>query len=177
MGELLTSVLRTMWTHHMRLPPELSLVGKALLMTEGICRELDPTFDSRAVAEPVVAEARKAMFSAAAVSEQLVRGVEAAGRRLAKLPARLDNVLSLLEHGNLRLRIEDPGADTRWNTLTRGLNRLALSVLAAALLLCSALYLSSATTRLQLGLGLSAMVAGILLGLVLALALMRPGRL
>lgn len=177
MGELLTSVLHSMWTHHMRLPPELSLVGKALLMTEGICRELDPAFDSRAVAEPVVAEARKAMFSAAAVSEQLVRGLAAAGRRLARLPARLDNVLSLLERGNLRLRIEDSGADTRWNTLTRGLNRLALSVLAAALLLCSALYLSSATTPLQLGLGLSALVAGILLGLVLVLALMRPGRL
>jgi ubiquinone biosynthesis protein len=177
MGELLTSVLRTMWTHHIHLPPELSLVGKALLMTEGICRELDPNFDSRSVAEPVVEEARKAMFSAAAISEQLFRALEAAGRRLAKLPARLDNVLSLLERGNLRLRIEDPGADNRWSMLTRSLNRLALSILAGALLLCSALYLSSAATPLQLGLGVSAMVAGMLLGLVLVLALMRPGRL
>jgi ubiquinone biosynthesis protein len=175
-GELLSSTLRALWVHQMRVPPEMATTAKALALTEALCSELDPGIDLRDLAKPVVEEAFARAFAPAALAERLLRGAEAALHRLGRLPGRLDRILSLLEGGGLRLRVEDPDADRRAAGLGRGLNRLALSVLAAALLISGALYLGSVRHAAHVGLGVAAVVSGIFLGLVVALAVLRPGR-
>ncbi|UCC69048.1 MAG: AarF/ABC1/UbiB kinase family protein [Armatimonadota bacterium] len=175
-GKLLSGMVRALWLNDIRVPAELSLAAKTLLMTEAIASELDPDFDFRDLAQPVMEEARARLLAPNVLAERVVRSIESTARRLARLPARIDNVLSLIEHGSLRLRTEDARADERWSRLGRGLNRLGLSLLAAALLAASTVYLVSAEHPLHTALGVAAMVGGVSLGLVVVLAILRPGQ-
>lgn len=175
-GELLTRTLRALWLNHVRVPAELALTAKALLMTEAICSELDPDFDFRDLAQPVIEQARARLLAPAALADRALRAIETTARRLGRLPARLDHVLSLLERGSLHLRFHEPEAESRWTRLARGLNRLSLSLLAAALLISSAIYLVSAQHPAHIGLGLAALVAAVLLGLLVIIGALRPGQ-
>jgi len=175
-GELLSHTLRILWVHQIRVPPELSVAAKALLLTEAVCSDLDPDFDLRDLAKPVVEEAMSRALSPRALVDRALRAAEATARQLGRMPARLEHVLSLLESGSLRVRVEDPGAESRSAGMSRSVNRLALSVLSAALLVSGAMYLAGGRHPLHFGLGIAAVAGGVFLGLVVALALLRPGR-
>ncbi len=175
-GRLLGRALRALWLNNVRLPPELSLTAKALLMTEAVCSELDPEFDFRDLTEPVVEEARAKLLAPGAVAHRVVRAVESTGRHVARLPGRIDRVLSLIEHGGLRMRTEEPESEGRWSRLGRCLNRLGLSLLAAALVVASSMYLVAAESTAHVTLGIVAMVAGVLLAGVVIVASLRPGQ-
>jgi ubiquinone biosynthesis protein len=177
LGEMLTRMLRVLWLNQVRVSPELSLSVKAVLMTEAICSELDPDFDFRELVQPVVEEARAQQLSAHAIYDRVARAAEATGHHLGKLPGQIDRLLSLAGRGGLRLRLDDPGAEARWAGLGRALNRLSLSLLAAVLFLSSAIYLSGARDPAHVGLGVAAVAAGVVLGLVVVFSLLRPGRL
>jgi flagellar motor component MotA len=56
-------------------------------------------------------------------------------------------------------------------------NRLSVSILAGALLVSSALYLASARHPAHIGVGIAAVIAGTMLGMVALFHLLRPGRL
>ena len=175
-GELLSHTLRILWVHQIRVPPELSVAAKALLLTEAVCSDLDPDFDLRDLAKPVVEEAMSRALSPRALVDRALRAAEATARQLGRMPARLEHVLSLLESGSLRVRVEDPGAESRSAGMSRSVNRLALSVLSAALLVSGAMYLAGGRHPLHFGMGIAAVAGGVFLGLVVALALLRPGR-
>jgi ubiquinone biosynthesis protein len=177
LGEMLTRMLRSLWLNHVRVSPDLSLAVKAVLMTEAICGELDPAFDFRDLARPVVEEARKREMTMAAIRDRAARSAGAAARHLGRLPAQIDRVLSLAGQGGLKVRLEDPESHTRWHSLGRAVNRLALSVMASALLVTSAVYISGAKHPAHLGLGVAAMAAGIVLGLIVLFSVLRPGRI
>jgi ubiquinone biosynthesis protein len=176
-GALISRMLRALWVHNMRVPTSLALTGKALLMAEAVATELDPDFNFLELAQPALAEERGRLLEAGRLYDRAVRAATTTARRISRLPARLENVLSLIERGGLRLRLDDPAAAGRVSHLTRGLNRLALSLLSAALLLGSALHLSAPPHPVHVGLGIAALVAGVVLGMLVALAVLRPGRL
>ena len=175
-GELLSRMLRVLWLHHVRVPPELALAAKAFVMAEGIGCELDPDFDFLALAQPVLEEARGRLVSPSMLVDRALRAVQVAARQLTRLPSRVDYILSLLEHGSLRIQVEDPTAERRMAGLARSLNRLALGVLSGALLIGSMVYLSGPRHPLQVWVSTGALVVGVILGTVVVLSVLRPGR-
>jgi len=177
LGELLARMLRVLWLNQIRVSPELSLAAKAVLMTEAICGELDPTFEFRDLAQPVVDEARTRGMTVDAIYGRFSRAASAALHHVSKLPAQVDRVLSLASQGGLRVRVEDQEANARWSGLGRAVNRLSVSILAGALLVSSALYLASARHPAHIGVGIAAVIAGTMLGMVALFHLLRPGRL
>jgi ubiquinone biosynthesis protein len=175
MGEVLMRSLRALWLNNVRLPAELSLTAKALMMAEAVASDLDPEFDFRDLVEPVLEEARE--LSPSALAERAIRSLEATVRRLNSLPARLDRVLSLMEHGAFRMRVEQLDADSRWNRMGRVLNRVGLSVLTLGLLICGAIFLVAGEHPAHTGLGTIALVAALFTGLIVVLRALRPGQL
>jgi len=177
MGDVLMRALRAMWVNHVRVPPEVSLTAKALLMAEAVATDLDPEFDFREIAEPVLQDARAREMAPSAVAERALRSLEASARRLCRLPARLDRVLSLVEYGGLRVRVEDVDAENRWGRMGRVLNRVGLSVLAVGLLMAGTLFLVVGEQPAHVGLGTASLVAAVLTGLIVVIRALRPGQL
>jgi len=177
MGEVLMRTLRALWVNHIRVPPELSLTAKALLMAEAVASDLDPDFDFRDIAEPVLREARARELAPSALADRTIRSLEGCVRRLSRLPARLDRVLSLIEHGGLRVRIEDVEVDSRWGRMGRVLNRVGLSLLTIGLLITGALFLVVGEHPTHVGLGTASLIAAVLTGLIVVIRALRPGQL
>jgi ubiquinone biosynthesis protein len=177
MGEVLMRTLRALWLNHVRVPPEVSLAAKALLLGEAVAADLDPDFDLREMVQPVLAEARQRDLAPAAIADRALRLLEATARRLGRLPERLDRVLALIEQGGLRVRTEETELEARWGQQSRVLNRLGLSVLAVGLLLASALFLVVGRHPAHLWLGTAALVLAVLIGLVVVIRALRPGQL
>ena len=177
MGEVLMRALRALWLSNVRVPPELSLTAKSLLMAEAVATDVDPDFDFRELAEPVLRQARAKELAPDHLVDRTVRALEAAARRLGRLPDRLDRVLALVEHGGLRVRVEDLDIDTRWGRLSRALSRVALGVLTMGLLIAGALLLVLGQSALHWGLGAAILAGGVLSGLIVVLHALRPGQL
>ena len=176
-GEMLSSTLRAMSLHRIRVPMELSLAAKALVVGEAVCTDLDPSFDFREVVAPIVKEARARAMEPGAIADRAGRALHTAARLLSRLPGRVDTILSLLERGTIRLRVDDHEADRRAAELSRSLNRIALSLLASALLLVGTLYMVLARSPSHSGLGVVAIVIGAGLGSFVAMSILRWGRL
>jgi len=177
MGEVLTRTIRALWLNGMRVPAELSLAAKALLYAESVATDLDKDFDFRDIAEPVLHEARAREFTPKALADRLVRNLESTVRTVQRIPARVDRVLSLMEHGALRVRLEDVEIESRWGRMGRVLNRVGLSLLAAGLLIAGAMFLVHAGHPTHVGMGTAAIILGSLTGLVVVLRTLRPGQL
>ncbi len=177
MGEVLMRTLHVLWLNHVRVPPELSLAAKALLQAESVAGDLDPGFDFRDLAEPVLREARSRELAPDALAQRLVRSLEATARRLGRLPERVDRVLALIEQGGLRMRVEETEVDGRWGQQSRVLNRVGLSVLSAGLLITSALFLVASRHPAHVGVGTVMLLAAVLLGFIVVVRLLRPGQI
>lgn len=175
-GEMLASAIRAMALQHLRVPTELSLAAKALVVGEGVCDDLDPSFDFREVVAPVIADARAQALDPGAIVDRAGRFLHDTARQLSRLPSRLDVILSLLERGALRVQLEDREADRRAAEVARGLNRIALALVASSLLLVGTFYLVLARTATHSGLGVLSIVIGAGLGLLVTLSALRWGR-
>lgn len=176
-GELLSRSLRALWLNHVRVPPEISLAAKSLLVAEGVCTDLDPDFDFRDLVQPVIEAARARLLTPSAAATRALKAASSAVRHLGGLPSRIDRLLTRLEQGSLCLRVEDPAAQASQRELPRALNRVALGLLSAALLVAGTVALTASSHPGHLGLGVAAVVGAVLLGLLVLLSVLRPGRL
>jgi len=144
LGELFTRIVQLMSHHRVPVPWEFSLLGKALVMTEGICRELDPDFDFDRSAAPVIERLRRERISAAYLAEELSDFARDTGRSLAVLPQRLNQVLGELRRGALRVRVADEESERVLAHRAALSNRISLSIILAAVTVADSLYLLSA---------------------------------
>jgi ubiquinone biosynthesis protein len=177
LGDMLSSTIRAMSLHLIRVPTELSLAAKALLVAEAVCTDLDPSFDFREVAAPVVTEARARATEPGAIVERAGRAFHSAARQLTRLPRRLDTILSLLERGVIRVRMEDRDADRRTAEISRSLNRIALGLVASSLMIVGTLSMVLARSAPYSGLGVMAIAIGAVLGSFVVISILRWGRL
>jgi predicted unusual protein kinase regulating ubiquinone biosynthesis (AarF/ABC1/UbiB family) len=141
-GTLVMQLNRLALETGMRLPPELALLGKALLNLDQIARILDPEFDpSAAVSEHADEVLRDRLRPS---RERLVSAALEAREFIEELPARVNRVMDAVSTGNLQLKID--AFDEK--ELLRGLHHMANRI-AAALLLASLIVGAAMLTRVD----------------------------
>lgn len=138
-SEVLEEIMRVAYSHRLRMPSNLWLLGKTLAMMEGVGLQLDPDLDLFAVFEPF---ARRLSWRLAlprrAWGEALLRQGADWGELLSRLPRSTNHLLEQAERGDLfRVHLKD--ADPIMRRLDRLATRLALSMLVSALLVSLAL--------------------------------------
>ena len=129
----LRDVLEIVRRHHLRVPHDFSLLFTMLIIAEGIVAELDPEFRFVEALAPYA-------------SRNLLSGITRAGavRRLeqlgfdlaeltAELPARLNRISQAIETGGLEVHVRTDEMDALLDRVERLGNRVAASVLTAAL--------------------------------------------
>jgi ubiquinone biosynthesis protein len=164
--------------HALKLPSDLVLLLRALVIMEGIGRQLDPNFNMIEEARPFIAEQFLRKFSI----EDLLRNVKISSRTamrlLSGLPEAAERLLEKAGSGSFRIDFSLRHLDDLIREIDRTGNLLALSILVSSLVIGSALIfsasLSSHSSFKTLGLvGFSG--AGIL-GFFLAIVILRSRR-
>ncbi|MGK9171229.1 ubiquinone biosynthesis protein UbiB [Inquilinus limosus] len=174
LGQALAEFVALMRDHDLALPPDLALVLKALMTSEGVVRRLDPELDVVREVEPVVRRALAARYAPEALLNR-------AGSALLELQALADDapgilrrVLRRLEKGRVRLEVEIGRMDRFGRSIERGAARIAVAIVTAAFVVGLAPILAETGPRL-FGIPFFA-----LLGCLAALAgiawLLLPGR-
>lgn len=144
-GEIVQVILSFAFRYQIRLPSEFALLGRALLTTEGLCMQLDPNFDFNQAARPF----ERQLADVPGLWRQSVldalTGLRDLNRLVPELPRRFERLLTRLERGQLRARIEIEQSDRTAHVVAQAFTRLSFSVL-----VCGLLGISAFVTRLPL---------------------------
>jgi len=120
--------------HAIRIPSEMTVLGKTLLTTEGVVSSLDPSFSVIKVAEPFGRQLLLDRLSPAKWLERLGRQLPDYLEWFGEAPGRLRELLALARKGKLKLEltISDAEADKFIRKLDRIGNRLSFSIVLLA---------------------------------------------
>ena len=180
---LITRLFDVLQRHHVVVPSDLLLIGKALATVEGMARELDPELDPLRAIRPYVLKLylrrlTDPRFVARDAFDTARSWLDAA----ASLPGDVRAIARDLRRGELALRVRTEGLEALVREQARSANRTALATVLAATLLGSAWLLGTEVGPAVLGLRATTWlgVGGLLLAgsawFWLVLGFLRSGR-
>jgi len=177
-AELTKDVLDVCARHHIRVRRDFALVLKALTAVEGTVRYIDPSFNLVEAAEPFAKRLVRERMKPASVLKTLGKAGADYAEFLAHLPTRLDRVLDLAASGQLKVKWELEGARRVFKELTLLVNRLALSVVLASIIVSTALIAQSAPAVLiwRFPLAEASFVLALVFGVWLVVSILRSRR-
>jgi ubiquinone biosynthesis protein len=178
LGEAMDQVLSVVLKHRVRVPAVLGAMGRAIIVAEGVGRGLDEHFDFREAAAETLPMIEPGGILGATV-RRARRQSGRLGRLAMMLPKQLSRLLVRANAGGLKTRIEIDNADHHLHRLDVMANRLSFSLVVAALMVSSALIVSSEQALkfiTPLGGMLYAGLAAVF-GLWLLYSIIRSGRL
>ena len=130
--EDLLSIVRR---HGLQLPAELALVLKTVVMSEGLWRQLDPSFNAAAIAEPFVERAASEMYSPRTWGKRVVRAGGDTVELGAYLPGQIRRIATRLDRGEFEVTLRHRDLDEALNRLGSMVTRLSIAVVAAAFIM------------------------------------------
>jgi ubiquinone biosynthesis protein len=179
-GAIIQEVMGIIRRYRLRLPPDLAIMGKALLVSEGVGRMLYPEFHIIETARPY---ARKLLLRRFDPTRQL-REVSKMGAEAAVLfkrfPSDMSEILSKIRKGDLAIRFEHRGLERLIGELDRSSNRLSFAVVIAALIIGSSLIFQTGVGPRLFGypvVGLAGFLLASIFGIWLLIGILRAGKL
>ena len=157
-GVVMMEMSRIASEHHLRLPPELTLLGKTLLNLDEVGRRLAPRFDVRGAIRRHAAEL---------MNERMRRSLTLAGsfsallelKQFAEaLPARLNRVFEAVSSNQFKIKMEVIDEGALIDGFQKVANRIALGLVLAALIVGAAMLMQIRTTATIFGYPALAMV-------------------
>ena len=180
--ELFNEITATARRHRVVLPRDFVLLGKSLVTMGGVALDLDPEMSIIEVLRPKI---RRLMTDKASPKRLVRHGVTSAYHLLALVeqgPRSLRQLVRKLVRGRLQILFRHENLEHLITELDRSSNRIAFSMIVAALILGSAVIMQAHVKPMIPGtdiplLGLLGFLLAGLLGLWLVIAILRSGRL
>ena len=179
-GGLLHNLLELASRHRLRIPPNIFLMMKSLTTVEGVARMLDPEFDIFTTAGPFIRRVIAGRFSPQRLSGDLYRFAADLIKFTQQFPQDLLEISRLIRQQRFYLKTENQGLDRTLATHDQISNRIAFSIIIAALIIGSALIVISEIPPLFYGISLIGIIgftAAAVMGIWLLVAILRKGRL
>jgi ubiquinone biosynthesis protein len=138
-GRVMLELTRSASEHGLRLPSELTMLGKTLLNLDEVGRTLAPNFDVNAAMRNEAALLMQQRVWQSASAGNLLSAALETKEFLERLPARVNKLLDAIESNEIKLNIEviDEGAVI--DGLQKVANRITLGLLLAALVIGAAM--------------------------------------
>lgn len=150
-GTLVAELFRIAGASGLRLPSELTMLGKALLNLDEIVRRLDPTFSpDEAIRDETAELMRKKLVQSASPGNVLTAALEAKDFA-ERLPARVGQVLDALAEGQFTINVQGIDEENLMRGVQKLANRVAAAVVVAALVIGAALIMRIETDAELLG--------------------------
>ena len=156
-----------------------SLMAKALLSIEEVARTLDPEFDLRSVARPVLIELQRDRTGPRAMmreSRSLLRSLLAGAR---ELPGDIFRIIRRIEHDDLTIKFQHKGLEELDDALKTAANRITLGVIIGSLIVGSSMIIHTNVGPYLFGypaLGMVGYMLSALLGFYIIFDIIRHGR-
>jgi ubiquinone biosynthesis protein len=173
-GDLVAGAIR----HRIKMPPNYTMVFKALITIEGIGKTLAPEVNFIEEAQPFVREVLQDRYSPRRLVKQGVDTLDSLSRFLRAFPDTATQLLQDAQRGELQFKAEIRSLDRLAEAHARSQARLARSIAFAACVLGMALTWEVDAPRV-LGMSWVAcvlFVGAVLLGIPLVVAFVRSGR-
>jgi ubiquinone biosynthesis protein len=133
-GPAITDVMGLMRRHHIIIPPDLGLLFAVIVMDDSIAEELDPEFRFDHALIPYARRHLTAALSPVALAHQAEKfGIEIA-ELVGELPGQLHRLLEVIGDGQFEIHLRSNDLQPMVNRIERLGNRVAVSILAAALI-------------------------------------------
>lgn len=169
-GHVVLEIVRIATSSNLRTPPELSLLGKALLNLEGVCRFLAPEMQTRKVVERQLQHVMRAHFRKSFSAANLASEAMELQQLLRNGPRRMSDILSVLAENRLQMKVTGLDESRLMENIQKVANRIAAGLITAALLLSSTLLMRVPTRWTLFGYPAFAMLL-FLLGVIIGLGL------
>jgi ubiquinone biosynthesis protein len=180
MERLLQQLLELISRHHLQMPPDLFLMMKALATVEGVGLSLDPDFHMINQAAPFIERVEMERLRPKRVASDLLKSGAEIVRLLQEIPGDLRAILKQMKRGKVKMEFEHRGLEPMLATHDQISNRIAFSIVIAALIVGSALIVLSKTPPFLLGIpviGILGFVVAGMMGVWLLIAILKKGRL
>ncbi len=179
-GKLLTEFIEILTHHRIHFPADFMILAKALVIMEGVGRQLDPEFNMINHMRPYVNKLVFERFSPKNISEQAGRIVQAYSSLAKNLPQDIKEFVNRLNRNQFKIDLEHRGLEKLVTDLDRSSNRVSFAVVIGSLIVGSSLVMQIDKGPMILGfplLGLLGYSIAGFLGLWLAIGILRSGRL
>lgn len=175
---MLLDVTALLRSHQLALPADLALLIKVCITLEGLGRNLDPDFEMAREARPFLRRAMVAQRGPRAIARRGAHAMADTAGLLASLPGELRRLMRVLRAGGPKLRMEVEQLPEFSHQVAHSANRLAGSMVIAALIVGSSITMTVKGGPTLLGLpffGLLGFVGASLAGLWLLWSIFRSG--
>jgi predicted unusual protein kinase regulating ubiquinone biosynthesis (AarF/ABC1/UbiB family) len=138
-GEVVAELTRAAATHGLRPPPEMTMVGKALLNLDEVARLLDPDFDPYAAIQQHVGDILQRKLLDGISPGNVARAAMDAREFAQHLPGRVNRVMDALAEGQLTLKVEGIDEAELLGAIKTVGNRVTAGLVIAALIVGAAM--------------------------------------
>jgi len=179
-SSLLKVLLELIHRHRLRIPADIFLMIKALAATEAVGYNLDPEFDLAGKAEPFIRRIVLERLSPRRLLEEFFRSGEDLVQLVKEIPGETRDILQQIRQGKVRIGFEHRGLEGFAFHVDRASNRIAFSLVIAALIVGSSIIIQTQIGPYLFGfsmLGLFGFLIAGVLGLWLLISILRSGRL
>lgn len=179
-GRYIGEVLSIPARRGLRMPMELILLMKALVIVGDIARDLDPDLVILDLIKPYARKVSGIKFLRKDMKRDLLRVVSETVGILREMPEDISEMISRLRHGTMRFEIEALGMEELISRIERVGNRISLGILSVGLFVGSTVLLASGFGPDLFGisaLGLFGILIAGLMAFILVIALIRTGRI
>ena len=179
-GKILSELTEIIRKHRIRLPSDLTLMGKALVTEEGVGRILNPDFDLITMAKPYVEKIMMRKLDPRRHLKEFASTMDDFNRLIKILPTEIRAIVMKIKKGELNIKFEHKGLEHFISELDKASNRLSFSLIIASLIIGSSLIVQLDKGPLIFGFpvfGILGYLIAAFLGLWLVIAIIRSGKL
>jgi ubiquinone biosynthesis protein len=177
---LFKSITDAMARHRLKLPADLLLLIKSVTTIEAVGRQLDPTFKIVEHATPLVQSLIEQKYTPAALAIRTADAGREVLSALRTVPANLAEITRKIRADGMQVQFVHRNLDFFVREMDRSSNRLSFAVVIAAIVIGSSIIVHAAVGPQVLGypvLGLAGFLTAGVLGIGLAIGILRSGRL
>ena len=138
-SKVLEEIMSIALNYGMRVPMPFVLFGKTIITLEGIALEFDPEFSIAEASKPFIEKMARQKYSPMYQLNSFIKTVAKFRKFADELPEQTSRALRKIEQGTIKVDIEDTDIKKLSVEIDKSSNRVAYSLLIAALLIVGAL--------------------------------------
>jgi len=150
-GAVLVELTRAAIDNGLRPPPELSMLGRALLALDEVSRNLDPSFDPNEAIRRQAGEILRKRMTGTTSQGNVFSAVLEAKEFVEHFPGRVNRVMDTLAQGEVKLNVRGIDQPELMKSIRQAANRLTAGVVIAALIIGAAMLMRVPTSHTILG--------------------------